>query len=242
MSNRQIWTSSEEEFLKKNFESMTNKELARALSKSIRSIEHKVVRMNLKKRTVQNYNGDIENETWRKIKNSVYSISQFGRCRNDSTNRLMILRKDRYGYLKVKLVIEGKQKDFTIHKLVAEYFLPKIPGKTFINHKDGIKSHSYLSNLEWCTPQENTLHAHRMGLCHYVKGIDVYGAKFKDDVIIQICELGLQGLKAKDIKSKLNLDINTNYINAILRGESRKDITQKYLAQRSTTIPKGSRI
>jgi hypothetical protein len=55
---RESWTKEDEKFLISNFKKMTNKELSVALNRGIRSIEHKVVRMGLKKREVQYFDKD----------------------------------------------------------------------------------------------------------------------------------------------------------------------------------------
>lgn len=38
-------------------------------------------------------------------------------------------------------------------------FLENIPGKEYVNHKDGNKLNNNCNNLEWCTKSENTIHS-----------------------------------------------------------------------------------
>lgn len=65
-----------------------------------------------------------------------------------------------YGYKVVRLSSPGrKPKDFKVHRLVAFAFLPTIPGKNDVNHKDGNKTNNYADNLEWCSRGENNKHA-----------------------------------------------------------------------------------
>lgn len=55
---------------------------------------------------------------------------------------------------------------FSIHRLLAITFL-KCPGKPedyMVNHIDGVKSNNAIENLEWCTAQENAIHAYETGL------------------------------------------------------------------------------
>lgn len=73
------------------------------------------------------------------------------------------------GYLSVGLrkIINGKsvQKLYKVHRLVAEYFIPRDTNiNLVVNHKDGNKLNNNVSNLEWVTISENTKHAYRTGL------------------------------------------------------------------------------
>ncbi len=73
------------------------------------------------------------------------------------------------GYEKVTLKIDGKRKDFKVHRLVALAFIPQVDGKPHINHKDGNKTNNVVENLEWCNRSENMLHAYKIGLIHHEK-------------------------------------------------------------------------
>ena len=68
------------------------------------------------------------------------------------------------GYLRIGLVLNGKQKFYFIHRLVAETFLVNSNCKPQVNHINGIKNDNKLSNLEWCTCSENQIHAFKIGL------------------------------------------------------------------------------
>ena len=62
-------------------------------------------------------------------------------------------------------MVNKKRTNYYVHRLVAEYFLSN-PDKqrNFVNHLGGDKLNNNVSNLEWCTRQENAQHAYETGL------------------------------------------------------------------------------
>jgi hypothetical protein len=61
------------------------------------------------------------------------------------------------GYILAKLEI-GWNRSINVHRIMGFTFLDKPDGKTEINHKDFNKANNHISNLEWCTKQENMAH------------------------------------------------------------------------------------
>lgn len=57
-----------------------------------------------------------------------------------------------------------RRKTHMIHRLVAQAFIPNPDNKPCVNHIDGNKLNNHVSNLEWCSIQENNLHARQTGL------------------------------------------------------------------------------
>ncbi|AGH57588.1 HNH endonuclease [Pseudoalteromonas phage pYD6-A] len=58
----------------------------------------------------------------------------------------------------------GKFVKRSVHRLLAQTFIPNPEAKAHVNHIDGDKSNNDLSNLEWATPKENSQHAVDLGL------------------------------------------------------------------------------
>lgn len=63
-----------------------------------------------------------------------------------------------YGYEVISLALNGKQKLFQVHRLVASAFLGNPLFLPTVNHVDENKTNNIVSNLEWCTHQYNSLH------------------------------------------------------------------------------------
>lgn len=93
------------------------------------------------------------------------------------------------GYHKVNLNIDGEEKLYSVHRLVATSFIPNPYNKPEVNHIDGNKDHNYDTNLEWATSKENIEHAVRTGLKKGKKGQSHPMSKIDEATAIRICEL-----------------------------------------------------
>lgn len=91
-----------------------------------------------------------------------YDVTEMGQVFSTSSNwrgygaRPLIAHPNSHGYLRVRLLIDGKRKSFFVHKLVAERFLePRPSPKHEIRHLDGNKLNNSSDNLAWGTRQDN---------------------------------------------------------------------------------------
>lgn len=73
-----------------------------------------------------------------------------------------------------------------IPRLVSIAFIPNPENKTQVNHINGIKSDNRASNLEWATPRENSLHAHRTGLAKARRGSNCNFSKLTEKQVKHI--------------------------------------------------------
>ena len=97
-----------------------------------------------------------------------YWITPEGRVFSEVSNKWLSqgLNK-KNGYLYVSLWKENVGMTLPVHRLVAEYYVLNPENKPVVNHKNGIKTYNFSSNLEWVTKLENEQHARDTGLRIY---------------------------------------------------------------------------
>ena len=65
-------------------------------------------------------------------------------------------------YQRLTLSNQGKTTYLYVHRLVAEAFIPNPNNLPEVNHIDGNTQNNSVSNLEWCTHQQNVQHAFKV--------------------------------------------------------------------------------
>lgn len=107
----------------------------------------------------------FEEEEWRDIPNykGLYQVSNMGNVRSMNYNhtgkeRILKPRTKKSGYLFVALCKDSKVKQYYLHRLVAQAFVPNDDpeNKTEVNHIDESVNNNKASNLNWMTPKENS--------------------------------------------------------------------------------------
>lgn len=111
---------------------------------------------------------DYSDEIWKPVKslNSIcktkeFYANQYGHIKivNQVRRQYAIYRSFNHnsrGYARICTRINEKTKNFSIHRLVAEAWIPNPNNLPFINHKDQNKSNNEISNLEWCNNKYNS--------------------------------------------------------------------------------------
>lgn len=149
---------------------------------------------------------------WKLIPNTNYYVSSNGEVRKPNGN-LMNGGLNSYGYRRVSI----HHKEYLVHRLVAQAFIPNPNNLPQVNHIDGDKTHNFVDNLEWVDNYHNYLHAVEHGLRpqEFKKGVQNINSKLtKQDVE----DIKTSNLTAKDLSIKYNMDISNIY--KIQKGET----------------------
>jgi hypothetical protein len=101
----------------------------------------------------------MKKEKWKPVYvgKTRYIVSNLGnvyKVTKTKTERLLFNNKMTYIHIS----------DSPLHRVVATLFVKNPDNKPIINHKNGNKRDNRASNLEWCTQQENIVHALDTGL------------------------------------------------------------------------------
>ena len=91
-----------------------------------------------------------------------YYVSNFGRVINMTTKRIL-KPSISDGYKYVCLSNEGKAQKWRIHKIVALVFIDNPENKNCVDHKNNNRLDNNVSNLRWCSSQENNMNKSKRG-------------------------------------------------------------------------------
>ena len=109
---------------------------------------------------------ELPEEIWKPIKGyeGLYEASTWGRIKDVKKNYVskVDFSSDRH---KIIVLTRGfETNSYSIHRLIAETFIPNPENLPVVNHIDGIKCHNNVENLEWVSHKQNNEHALMLGL------------------------------------------------------------------------------
>ena len=116
-------------------------------------------------------------EIWKDIAGyeGLYQISNIGRVRSlnkgdgigtGNYKRKCKIIKSATNVQRYEIVVlskKGKRKTITVHRLVAEAFIPNPNKFPCINHKDESRNNNAVENLEWCNYSYNNKYGYDKG-------------------------------------------------------------------------------
>lgn len=159
-------------------------------------------------------------ETWLPVTNAeaFYEISNIGRIKGLPRQRRGVSKAGlefvrnipefimkpatiNSGYFSVRLTAESGEKAAgqLVHRMVAHAFIPNPKNLPWVNHKDGDKKNNNFTNLEWCTPTENIIHAIATKLRPILLGSQMGTAKLNEEKVHVIKKMILLGFTNKKI-------------------------------------------
>lgn len=162
-----------------------------------------------------------EEEIWRDIEgfDGMYQVSNLGRVKSlyrttkEITEEGRILKASigKRGYWYVALFKDGKNHTKTVHRLMANAFMPNPDNLPNINHISGIRSDNRLENFEWCTQKQNMHHAFRTGLVNNTGEMNGMSLLTEGDVV-QIKHTLKNGyFNLQDIADEYNISLTAIY-------------------------------
>lgn len=105
-------------------------------------------------------------EEWRNVPGFEwkYQVSNLGRFAKIKNGKRYVRRATLFdtGYYCVSITVDKNTKMVSLHRVLAETFVPKYGPGTVVNHIDGDPTNNDLGNLEWCTQRKNCIHRNRV--------------------------------------------------------------------------------
>ena len=112
-------------------------------------------------------------EIWKPVKGfeGLYEVSNMGNVRSvdryvmsgNHGNQYCLFKgkpkksfPDSKGYLRVRLCKNNKAKNYSVHRLAANAFIPNPNNLPCIDHINTIKTDNRVENLRWCSYKENS--------------------------------------------------------------------------------------
>ncbi|MHB9773487.1 NUMOD4 domain-containing protein [Lacticaseibacillus rhamnosus] len=163
-----------------------------------------------------------DKEIWKNIVGyeGLYQVSSLGRVKSleriDSNGhpvkeRVLTSFPNRSGYCKVNLYRDRNMEVKSVHRLVAETFIPNPDNLPQVNHKDENKANNAVSNLEWCSALYNNLY----------NGRNKRVAKANEHPIYVVTNSGHHYFFGSVKKASELLGLNHSRVSKCLRGKAK---------------------
>jgi hypothetical protein len=156
-------------------------------------------------RPVVGYEGFYEVSNLGNVR-SIDRVDSQGQMRHGRVRKLLL---NKVGYLYVGISVNNKKANLNVHRLVAKAFIPNPDNKPQVNHIDGNKTNNVVSNLEWATISENTLHAYKTKLIKNCKGEASALAKLTKRQVVDIYKRLRGGELAVKLAKEYGVSKNT---------------------------------
>lgn len=109
-----------------------------------------------------------------------------------------------------------------VHRLVAKLFIPNPNKYSDVNHINGIKTDNMVTNLEWCSRSQNTLHQWKTGLVN-TRGERSPNSKITEKEAKKIIRLYKTG-KYSQYKLGVMFNLSQTHVGDIILGQRWKHL------------------
>lgn len=155
---------------------------------------------------------------WKKCSEK-YEASTSGHIRNSRTKQVLHEFKGKDGYFRTQF--DGKTR--LVHRVIAKTFLENPDNLPEVNHINGHKCDNSLSNLEYCTRNENLRHAYSHKL-RTAKGEKNANSKLSIDDVSYIKEKCIRRDKSFGVSALAKkYGVANQTISAVLSGQNWKE-------------------
>ena len=146
-------------------------------------------------------------ETYIEHPNLMLLVSDLGNCKYLNGTPATIYTST-YKSVSAAFKESGVVKQLAIHRVVAETFHGPIPKGYVVNHLDCDKHNNAASNLQICTPSENSHHAILNGRCVIRTGEDK-SDKFTEEDVLYIYSRFKEGCSNEELANKFKVNFRT---------------------------------
>jgi hypothetical protein len=138
----------------------------------------------------------------------------------------------KYGYGKVKYVVNGKKKNYIVHRLAWELVNGLIPDGMMVLHK--------CDNPPCFNPEHLKLGTHQENMDDMVQRGRAHGAYLDSSIYVQIKDLRKDAMEYSDIA--ITLGVSRSVVHRVLRGDMDRHLPEEYRGAVQTRKSIGEKI
>lgn len=171
--------------------------------------------------------GNVKRPSYKKwnINNNSYStMKEYDYIKNTNRGKQRFDSEEKVKKTGLYQSVNINNKVYSVHRLVAEAFIPNPNNLQQVNHIDGNRSNNNVDNLEWCTNKHNMNHAIENKLMNN-KG--KFHSLSEEDKI-KIIELRRLDFTTNEIENEVNTSHETLnvYLNQFYKEENKKILSR----------------
>ena len=97
----------------------------------------------------------------------LYAVTPEGEVYSYKSKKFLKPKFQTKGYMQVRLIKNGEEKNYLIHRIVADAYIPNPDNLPQVDHIDNDKTHNYVNNLQWITNRDNSRKSNNKPILQY---------------------------------------------------------------------------